>query len=88
MPTWTNPTKNSSTFSALSKNSALFTNTSKTGVSWNSTSRGAFLAYILTDANDKILVGENEDLYLVWNTETKYTNQSKNTAVFTNITKS
>jgi hypothetical protein len=68
---------------------ATFTNTTKNSASWSNLGVSAYLGYILTDDTSKILVGEDEDLYLVWNTPTIATNlTNKSASSFTNITKS
>lgn len=68
---------------------ATYTNTTKNSASWANLSLTAVLGYIATDDTSRILVGENEDLYLVWNTPTIATNlTTKNPVSFTNISKS
>ena len=67
MSTWANQTKNTATFTNQTKNSATFANQSK---SHN-------LAYILTDALDYVLLGQNSDEVLIWDEPTSWANQLK-----------
>jgi hypothetical protein len=64
----------------------VFTNISKPSTSYTNTLKKT-LGYILTDDESKILVGEDEDLYLVWSTPTRYTDTTKPSTTFTNISK-
>jgi hypothetical protein len=65
---WTNTTKNASSFTNQTKNSATFTNQSLSHT----------LAYILTDALDFVLLGADSDEVLVWDTPTSWANLAKN----------
>jgi hypothetical protein len=68
MSNWTNTIKNASSFINQTKNSAIFTNQSLSHT----------LAYILTDALDFVLLGQNSDEVLIWDTPTEWSNLAKN----------
>ena len=55
---------------------ATFTNKAKNIVSVLNRRISAFLGFITTDDDSKVLVGENERL--IWNRPTTFTNQTKN----------
>ena len=57
---------------------ATFTNKAKNIVSVVNMRISAFLGFITTDDDSKVLVGENEDQRLIWNKPTTFTNQTKN----------
>lgn len=57
---------------------ATFTNKAKNIVSLVAKTISAFLGYIVTEDNSKVLVGETGDQYLIWNRPTTYTNLTKN----------
>jgi len=65
----------------------MFTNQSKGSTSYLKQSK-KILSFIVTDDLSKILVGEDEDLYLVWQTPTTFVDSSKGSTTFTNLTKS
>jgi uncharacterized membrane-anchored protein len=68
MSTWSNTTKNTETFTNQTKNSVTLTNQTK---SHNS------IGYILTDALDYVLLGQNSDEVLIWDTPTEWSNLTK-----------
>lgn len=68
MANFTNTTKNSATATNQTKNVATFTN--------KDNSHGLF--YILTDLLDYVMVGEDEDEFLIWDDFTSYKNIAKN----------
>lgn len=64
----------------------VYTNISKPSTSYTNNLKKT-LAYILTDDESRILVGENEDLHLVWSTPTRYEINTKPLTTFTNLNK-
>lgn len=57
---------------------ATFINTAKNIVNFANKKISAFLGFITTDDNSKVLVGENEDMRLIWNRPRNIKNLTKN----------
>jgi hypothetical protein len=57
---------------------ATFINTTKNIALFINGKVSAFFGFIVTEDNSKVLLGENEDQYLIWNRPTSYTNITKN----------
>jgi hypothetical protein len=55
-----------------------FTNKVKNIVSVANKRISAFLGFIVTEDESKVLLGENEDQRLLWNRPTRVTNLTKN----------
>lgn len=57
---------------------ATFTNTTKNTATFTNTKNSHGLYYILTDLLDYVLVGDDEDEFLIWDDFTSYKNLIKN----------
>jgi len=66
------------TFTNTSKNSATIVNTDKNVSTFANTENSHGLYYILTDLLDYVLVGDDEDEFLIWDDFTSYKNLIKN----------
>lgn len=66
------------TFTNTIKNSSSVINTSKNNISFVNNQKAHAIRYILTDAYDYVLLGQNEDMILVWDCITEFTNINKN----------